>query len=93
MVVEDDDSETTLSSSLLLGAIAAGFAWVGPRGDSVVEVVTDEVESADPTALRGRVILVCDVGFLLQVAQWQTVMPNSRREAFRRDGGIRQAPQ
>ena len=87
-----------LSASLLLldcglGAIAAGFAWVGPEGDPDVEVVTDEVDSAEPTALRGRVILVCDVWFLVQVAQWHTVMPNSRSEALRSDGGIRHAPQ
>jgi len=97
-VVEEDDSEAMLSASLLLldcgfGAIAAGFAWVGPGGDPVVEVVTEDVESADPAALRGRVILVFDIGFLTQVAQWHTVIPNSSNDEFRSDGGMRHAPQ
>jgi len=101
VVVEDDDSEAMLSASLLLldcdfGAIAAGFAWVGPGGDPVVEVVTEDVKSADLAALRGRVILVFDIGFLTQVAQWHTVIPNSStNDAFRSgDGGtMRHAPQ
>jgi len=68
VVVEEDDCEAMLSASLVLGAIAAGFAFVGPDGDPVVDVLTDEVESADPAALRGRV-LVFITGFFAHVAQ------------------------
>ncbi len=92
VVVDEDDCEAMLSASLVLGAIAAGFAFVGPDEDPVADVLTDEVESADPAALRGRV-LVLITGFFAHVAQWHTVIPNSNRDAFRSCRGMRHAPQ